>query len=97
MIEQIKRIKRAIKFYKLITYGGSSWWLTIPTDMSHTGGTREHALFTDWDCYNKKGLAFKIEKAQAAWYIAKEHILTKDGFYTMIPWSKKETILYKIQ
>ncbi len=90
----IKRIKRTIQFYKLLSYGAWSWWLPIPsTDKDYAG---EHAILCDKETYGKKGLQFKIAKIKAAWLYAQNHLLNNDGLYCILSEDKNNLMLYKV-
>jgi len=94
MKNKIKKIKRAINFYRLLTYGGWSWWLPLPSQDKNYAG--EHTILADRESRNKKGLAFKIAKIQTAWYLAKNYILNNDGLYQILEEKKDGLTLYKV-
>ena len=94
MKNTIKKIKRVINFYRLLTYGGWSWWLPIPSQDRYYAG--EHTVLADRESENKKGLAFKIAKVKVAWYLAKNYVLNNDGLYQILEEKKDGEILYKV-
>jgi len=94
MKNKAKKIKRFIDFYRLLKYGGWSWWLPLPSQDRYYAG--EHSIITDRESINKKGLAFKIAKVKIAWYLAKNYILNNDGLYQILEEKKDGLTLYKV-
>ncbi len=90
----IRRIKRFFKFFKLVNYGGWSWWIPIPSKDRFYAGS--HCVLCDRETYNKKGIKFLIKKIEAAWYLAKNYILNDDGLYEILKETNDEEILYKV-